>query len=232
MTETIKNRIKEVKKAESSDDLKTFVCSFYEMGDCPDCIVCRKLEEDLLHCRDYYLENIVDNPLEIWDDTFGVTSVIEREPISITDIKGINIVCDRCYIYDKCPMYKKGYSCGIDWGHNKPSSSNDLMDFIIDLQYERIKRASVFEKIDGGVPDAGLSGEMDRLNAFLVSKTEMNRDKVSISLEASSPSGGGILSKIFGGGALASKSEELPPARTEDVEAEIIEPEKLHKRKE
>ena len=108
------------------------------------------------------------------------------------------------------------------------------MEFLINTQYERVKRAAVFEKIDGGVPDVGLSTEMDRLHDLVASKIEMGRERLSINVEATgaapSAGGGGILAKLFGGGG----TKELPEKAStgEFVDAiEVKESEKLLRKK-
>lgn len=230
MKESIEKRIELVKDADSPEDLKKCLCPFFEKGGCPECISCRKTEADLDECRDYYLERIVTLPMDIWSEEFDRVLVMERETVAIDKVVGIGVNCDSCYMYDKCPLYKKGYVCGIDWGSNKPATPSDFMDFLINTQYERVRRSAVFEKIDGGVPDAGLSNEIDRLHDLVASKTEMGRERLSINVEATGSSlpkaaSGGILSKLFGAGnSEPDKPLEIPekPASRKDV-AEITE---------
>lgn len=235
MKETIEKRTKAILEAETPEDLKKCLCPFYEKGDHPDCSTCRKTEADLDECRDYYLERIKLVPMEIWSEDFDKFIVQERDTIDLDEVVGIGINCDSCYMYDKCPLYKKGFACGIKWDNNKPKNPNEFMEFLINTQYERVKRAAVFEKIDGGVPDVGLSSEMDRLHDLVASKIEMGRERLSINVEATGAatpsSGGGILAKLFGGGG---GSKELPSKATtgEFIEAvEIKEPEKLAQKK-
>lgn len=234
MKETIEKRTKAILESETPEDLKKHLCPFYEKGDHPDCSTCRKTEADLDECRDYYLERIKLVPMEIWSEDFDKYIVQKRDTVDLDEVVGIGINCDSCYMYDKCPLYKKGFVCGIKWDNNKPKNPNEFMEFLINTQYERVKRAAVFEKIDGGVPDVGLSSEMDRLHDLVASKIEMGRERLSINVEATGAatpsSGGGILAKLFGGGG----SKELPSKATtgEFIEAvEIKEPEKLAKKK-
>lgn len=234
MKETIEKRTKAILESETPEDLKKHLCPFYEKGDHPDCSTCRKTEADLDECRDYYLERIKLVPMEIWSEDFDKYIVQKRDTVDLDEVVGIGINCDSCYMYDKCPLYKKGFVCGIKWDNNKPKNPNEFMEFLINTQYERVKRAAVFEKIDGGVPDVGLSSEMDRLHDLVASKIEMGRERLSINVEATGAatpsSGGGILAKLFGGGG----SKELPSKATtgEFIEAvEIKEPEKLVKKK-
>lgn len=211
MKESIEKRIAAIKEADEPDKLKKCLCPFFDKGGHPDCLTCRQTEADLDECRDYYLERIRLVPMDLWSEEFDKLVVQERETLlDLEEIVGIGITCDNCYMYDKCPLYKKGFACGIKWDTNKPKTPTEFMDFLINAQYERVKRAAVFEKIDGGVPDAGLSGEMDRLHDLVASKIDMGRERLSINVEASGAAtpaaasgGGGILAKLFGGGAPA-----------------------------
>ena len=218
MKESIESRIKLVKEAEDPEDLKKHLCPFFEKGGYPECMACRKTESDLDECRDYYLERIATIPMDLWTEDFDKFLVKERDTVDLDSVVGIGINCDSCYMYDKCPLYKKGFACGIKWDNHRPGNPTEFMDFLINTQYERVKRASVFEKIDGGVPDAGLSGEMDRLHDLVASKIEMGRERLSINVEATGSvtptGGGGILAKLFGGG-----NKEIQEAQ----EASVIE---------
>ena len=225
MLDSIKKRIDLVRDAEDPADLKKHLCPFFEKGGHTDCITCRRCEEDLDECRDYYLSRIALIPMDIWTPEFDKILVQDRDKVDLSEIVGVGINCDSCYMSDKCPLFKAGYTCAIRWDDDRPKTPAEFMDFLINTQYERIKRSAVFEKLDGGVPDANLSGEMDRLTNFLSMKDSMGRDRLSINVEASSAqSGGGILSKLFGVGAStpAVAPAEAPRA-IEAVDAEVVE---------
>ena len=235
MKDSIEKRAKLVRDAEDPEELKKHLCPFFEKGGHPDCMMCRRTEADLDECRDYYLERITLIPLDIWDESFDKFIVQNRDKIEMEEVVGIGINCDSCYMSDKCPLFKRGFVCGIEWGDNKPNTPTEYMDFLLNTQYERVKRASVFEKIDGGVPDANLSAEMDRLTDFLNIKDNMGRDRLSINVEASGasqPGGGGILAKLFGGGGssqptIESKPTIMLPAEEAEYVEEVKEPEKV-----
>ena len=233
MKESIQKRIDKIKVSEDVEDLRKCVCPFFEKGGNPACVACTKDEDDVRDCKDYYLERITTTPMDLWSEDFDKFLVKERDTVSVEEVVGIGINCDNCYMYDKCPMYKKGYTCGIKWDTNKPATPMEFMDFLINTQYERVKRSSVFEKIDGGVPDVGLSSEMDRLHNLVASKIDMGRDRVSINVEATGAAreGGGILAKLFGGG---QKEEKALPEKSESIVEvadfeEIKEPIKIKK---
>ena len=203
MTDAIRKRIDLVKSSTEPDDLRKHLCPFFEKGGCPECMVCDKSEASLQECKEVYLERIISLPMPVWCEEFENPIANGRKTVSPTEIIGIGLSCNRCVMSNKCPLYKKDYACGINWGADRPANSSEFMDFLISLQYERVRRASVFEKVDGGVPDVGLSGEMDRLHGLIRSKNDMGRDRLSISVEATGAaapqSGGGILAKLFGG---------------------------------
>lgn len=232
MKESIEKRINNIKSSEEPEDLKKHLCPFFQGGGCPECVTCSQTEADLEECKELYLRRIVVTPIEVWNEDFEKVLVQERDKVPLEDTIGIGVTCDNCYMYDKCPHYKKGYNCAIDWASNKPSSPTEFMDFLISVQYERVKRSMVFEKVDGGVPDAGLSNEMDRLQNLVLSKVDMGRDRLSVNIEATGSStpatGGGILAKLFGG-APSTPALEAPKEESIVVE-EIKEPEKIKRK--
>ena len=223
LSESIKNRIAVVKDFDDFEELRKNLCPFYEGGGCPDCRACSKKESDLETCRESYLEHIYDNPMEVWEEAFDAVLVKRREKVSLEEVYGIGINCNNCYMSDKCPLYKADYACGIEWGDRKPQTPEEYMQFLIHSQYERVKRSSVFEKLDGGVPDMGLSTEMDRLSTYIQNHVYLRADRVSVNIEATRTNneGGGILAQLFGGGkqSLSEPKKELPAAE----EAVIIE---------
>lgn len=233
MKESYKERIERIKEAgEDIELLKKSVCPFFELGGHTDCISCMKDEDSIQECKDVLLERLPIRPMDIWSPEFDLIKVEPREKVSLGELSGIGITCDFCYMSDKCPLYKKSFICGIDWGTQRPTTAEEFMDFLIGIQHERVQRAAVFEKVDGGVPDANLSNEMDRLSGLVITKADLNRDRVSLSFNASGPAtnnGGGILAKLFGGAKelpTVEKPKELGDSfsRYEEVEPE---PEKV-----
>lgn len=238
MKDSVKERIALIRDAETPEELRKHLCPFFEKGGNPDCIACRRTEADLDECREYYLERIGTFPMEVWSEEFDKVVVNPRDTIEVKAVIGIGINCDSCYMSDKCPLFKKGFVCAIDWGSDRPKNSLEFMDFLINTQFERVKRTSIFEKIDGGVPDMNLSTEMDRLSDLISRRDDMGREKLSINVEASGPSrdGGGILSKIFGGGGTPkieapTAPKELPTSTVEYIDVEEEKPATVKRRR-
>ena len=150
METSIKKRIDIVKATSDYETLKTHLCSFFEKGDCPDCVGCRKAESDIDDCRSYYLERIAIHPMDIWREEFDTIKVLSRDKVAVEDIVGIGVSCDRCYMYDKCPLYKKGYVCAIDWGSSRPTSPKAFYDFLVDLNINIEASGSATAPATGG----------------------------------------------------------------------------------
>jgi hypothetical protein len=219
ISDSIASRIALIKSADTEEDLKKHLCPFFQKGNFPDCITCKQTMEDLEECKDVYLENIKTHPMDIWSEEFDIVAIIKRDTkISMNDL-GMGINCNTCYIFDKCPMYRKDHECVIDWGENRPKDATGMIDFMTKLQYERVQRASLYEKLDGGVPDVGLSSEIDRLLGLVGMKIDSEREKFSLNVTATgraSDTGGGILAKIFGGSSKPA-IEESKPIEIEEV---------------
>lgn len=238
MKDSVEKRMRAIRDSETPEELKKHLCPFFEKGGNPDCYTCRRTEADLDECRTYYLERIGTFPMEVWSEEFDGVSISTRETVQLKDVIGIGINCDSCYMSDKCPLFKRGFVCAIDWGSDRPKTPVEFMDFLVNTQFERVKRTSVFEKIDGGVPDMNLSTEIDRLADLIARRDDMGRDKLSINLEASGPSraGGGILSKLFGGGdtprvEAPAPPKELPVSTVEYIDVEEEKPTTVKRRR-
>lgn len=232
LRESVRKRIELMKSTEEVEVLREAVCPFFELGGHPDCSVCLKAEEDVRACRDEYLEKIVLHPMDLWSEEFDVVSYKKRDATPAEDLVGIGVNCNFCYMADKCPVYKRDHVCGIQWDKQRPDSAKEFMDFLINTQFERVKRAAVFEKIDGGVPDANLSGEMDRLRDYVIGKSDLDTDRLSINVEAkgsSAGAGGGILAQIFGKPAApALPVDEQPALEAPVVEAQPVKIRRKH----
>lgn len=233
LKEAVRKRVALIKGAEDVEALRKCVCPFFELGGHPDCSVCLKEEEDVQACRDEYLEKIVLHPQDMWTPAFDVVTYKKRDKVPAEELTGIGVNCNFCYMSDKCPIYARDSVCGIQWDNNKPETAKDFMDFLISTQFERVRRASVFEKIDGGVPDANLSGEMDRLRDYVRDKGDLDTSRLSINVEAKSPAsaGGGILAQIFGKPSAALPVDEQPALPPKEAAPILIEKDGQSKRK-
>lgn len=210
---------------EDLDIVKGIVCDFFRGGSCPECRGCTQPEDKVMECRDAYIAKIEARPMEKWTEEFSKLKVRERKPIK--EIIDLGLQCDSCYLSDVCPMFEVAALCAIDWEEEGDLTPKQVLDKLIQIQFKRVNRAAKIEEIDGGVPDATLSGEMDRLTGFVERRTDLDADKIVMSLSAKSGSGGdgnaqkqggGLLAKLLGGAAPAALPEAQSPV-TIDVPA-------------
>jgi hypothetical protein len=228
--EIIRKAIENPDKDAKYEELKIHICAFFKPGEYSPCNKCMVENYDLDECTDYFLDRIDHFQIDRYTPKFDLPIIKQREKKKLEEIENIGMTCNSCYMSEKCPVYEKHAACGIDFG-DIPKGNNEKLDMIIEMQTKRIKRASTFELVDGGVPDTNLSMEIDRLSNLINMKDNFGRDKLSISLEASrdgTKPAGGLLAGLFGGLNKAAEPAALPQANTEDiVHLEIKEPVKL-----
>jgi hypothetical protein len=228
-TEDIINFAKNLKDDNDVENIRLHVCAFYGDKCCSNSSdpekSCTK-DECVLECKNTYLSKIFSRPMEKWSPEFELPLV--REKKKLQDVVEIGLHCDSCYMLDKCPAYIANSMCGIEWSDEAHTTDpKELIDLLIKIQIKRVSRASTFEEMDGGVPDANLSTEMDRLQGMIQAKNDLNTTKFSLNMSAQTngKEGGGILAQLFGG---MNKEPQLPETTNPiDVHAEIAFDEKV-----
>ena len=203
---------------EHVEAVKKIVCTFYKGGNAKGCIGCKQPSEELMLCKEDYIDKISVRPMAVYSTAFDKVEVREKKKF---DKPVIGLQCDKCYLSDVCSEFKKMSTCSIEWGFdvakNEPKS---LLNRLIDIQQERISIARAAELMDGGVPDQNLSNEMDRLSGLISLKQDLEADKFSLNIEGKAQNGGGgILKELFknlGGGNQPAQIEEV---KTIDVTA-------------
>ena len=107
--------------------------------------------------------------------------------------------CDMCYINDRCPAFKAGNKCTLNFKTQieTPDEFKGAVLGVLQRQMERLNRALFFEKMDGGVANPATSEEM-RLTMELIEKFKnIATDQDEISIKARGKSAG-VISKLFG----------------------------------
>lgn len=202
-------------------ELKATICPFFKGGDYSTCIKCTVENFDVDECTEYFLDRVDYVKIDIWSPKFDLPLAKARDKKKLEEVENIGMTCDSCYMSEKCPEYEKHAACAIDFG-DIPTTDTEKLRMVIDAQTVRVKRASTFELIDGGVPDTNLSVEMDRLTGMIAMKDNLGREKLSVSIEASggaAKAGGSILEKLFGGGATVAPA---PANKVVDIAHEEI----------
>jgi hypothetical protein len=233
LEEFIVNTIKLL--SESPDDVevaKENSCEFFRSGKSPGCRFCYQPDATVLECKNEFLERIEDHPMWRWEPSFEVDEVREKKALPQV---AVGMVCKTCYIADHCPLYKRNSTCAIDWGKSiaELGDPKAMMDSLIKMQAGRIEMGRLSEQVDGGVPDANLSLEMDRMANLIRAKKELDNNKFSFKMEMENNSpnagseGGGILRDLFKIG--QPKENALPPATQKvvvPIEEAVVIPEK------
>lgn len=108
-----------------------------------------------------------------------------------------SLFCDTCYIAGKCPKFMEGQRCGYAFSveMDSPSKMLTALQTLLTLQSDRVIRASHFEKVESGVIDKNLSGEIKMLMDMfsLVHSMASNKEEIKITAK-----GSGIIAKLFG----------------------------------
>jgi hypothetical protein len=225
------------------EDLRNVVCPFYKNGRAVKCIGCKKEDDIVEGCKEELIAGLLRRPTyglsgAFYDTAFDLPIVLPRvAKVSVLDTVAMGLICNTCHVSDNCPLYVENHECGIDWKEGVDTTDTKaVLGHMIDLQMQRVTRARNMELIDGGMPDQTTSGEMDRLTGLIGMKDNLDADRFSVRIDASSKSGsegGGILAKLFGGGGSGSNTENLPEleAKTIDFEELEVKPATKDKRK-
>lgn len=140
---------------------------------------------------------------------------------------GVNLLqCNTCHISQLCPKYQADEECAYEIPVEIRTSTqlDALQDTLVEMQTQRVLRATMFEQVQGGAIDKGTSEEYDRLQRMITKKVENKTDKLNISIQAQSNSGGpGMISRIFGS-SVEERVNAIPAIESGSImEAEIVE---------
>lgn len=154
--------------------------------DCEECFADSNLFTDCF--------KILSSEVRFADDEEGgetTTALAIRKKESFLAVSGDRddvMACDSCYAIGRCPKYVAGSLCAF----NFTSAMNfrnldDLWDYTIQLQSERVQRQALFEKIDGGSTDKNLTSEIQVLAQLLRQKDGRNRAHFNFGMSGSAP---------------------------------------------
>lgn len=151
--------------------------------------------------------------------------LITQREVSVTRSEGeSHRRCDTCFLAASCPAYVPGNACAFHLPVELRTKTQvkALMETMLEIQTSRVAFARYAEEINGGYPDPNVGKEMDRLMKMVESKTEMEQSKESLTLsvEAQSAGGPGILSALFG--QRAERLDRLPNGGYSEDQTNII----------
>lgn len=139
-------------------------------------------------------DNTIDIPTIV--DIPQLPTVAEDFQLPISE-RNVRVLCDKCYLEKRCPKYTEGGECvyNLEVNIDKNTDMITVAKRLLNIQAERVFRASIIEKTDGGAMDGNLSEEIDRYMDMLQRFKDLGDYRDTIEIKAT---GSGILSKIFG----------------------------------
>jgi hypothetical protein len=153
------------------------------------------------------------NALDVMDELDEMTPRSSSLPTKASSLsRALPLQCNTCLISDRCPKMEANSACRISFAgifrqHESvedalPGSANEVLQ----LQYERVMRASLFERADGGALDQQLSAEISRYFSMLHSLKSLGekpKDSLTITAGGNAASalaasgGGGMLQGLL-----------------------------------
>lgn len=223
----IKDKVNTLSRAKEEDApeyltlVQDIVCPFYQGGDYFLCRNCNQPDEQLAICGECYVAQQNKEKALVWSTE--LQGAKKRAKVKLHTVE-VGLQCNTCYVSKSCPLFEAGSACGIDWNPDVPREGSSLLDYLIEIQLQRVEKAKTIELIDGGVMDPILSGEMDRLTGLVATKKNLATSRFSMNIESSgnSPQGESILSKIFGAALAPAKQNTIEEAQVIELEAEPI----------
>ena len=117
--------------------------------------------------------------VKVIEDEEGNEMIVydKREKESINAYKkraGDTLVCNHCYVADKCPKFKEDSTCAYDFApHEDTENPLAVIDALIRTQTERVNRAMFIEKMEGGMPNKTFATEVKLLQTLNNDKANM-----------------------------------------------------------
>lgn len=216
------------KKPESEPNRKALYDYFDAIGDneCPkDCASCMTVDNTFVTC--FGILN------KLRKERLGIPDVIEkRDKEDILKVSEDPLRCNNCYIAARCGKYKLDATCAYDFTANTDfTDTRSALQILVNLQKERVLRAGLYEKVDGGVPDKNLTSEIQVLQDLIKQIDEKDTPSFKMSVEGKGATGGGdgfvasLMAGIFAGKkekGLPKKSQQELPEHKEAVPANVL----------
>lgn len=137
--------------------------------------------------------------------------------------------CSTCHIGAECPEYKEGFVCYYEkefnsFGTREADEIYETMYKVVGRNVRRLNMALLSEQVAaGGAQDPNVTRLSEVVMGQLRSLADFKRSQQSITVTATGPKAGGILSQLFGGRQEETIPLELNPSGQSIVQGSIIE---------
>jgi hypothetical protein len=130
--------------------------------------------------------------------------------------------CDACLLADLCPKFEPGAYCAftVDVEIRDTDQAMAAMSTLIEIQVQRVQRATFAEEVLGQGPQSSTSAELERVFRMFEAMKRVQENRDTLTIHASSAGDGGVLSKIFGPRVGSANKELSQPV---SVDAVIVE---------
>lgn len=182
--------IKELFISESFENNRKVLYKYFD--DDPSCL------KDCSICVDSCSEYLQCFGMLIKESNFKGNSIAIKSKID--PVSGNELLCDKCYVAERCPKYKVAGKCHFDFTMDTDfSDTKTALKILVNIQRNRVVRQAFFETIDGGVADKNLTSEMQFLSSLIQQIDEQSVDKNSFNISATGKEGTSVIGALLGG---------------------------------
>ena len=150
------------------------------------------------HLRHHYLRNNIKGKEYV---DAGVPAVrVEGGETTIAKAIEQLVKCDDCYLGERCRAFSAGRECAysVPISLNQASDIMEHVQKITGIQFERVYKGALIEKLDGGVLDKTVSEEIMRAMSLVKQLKDLAAPpETTVKIEARGEAGAGALAKLF-----------------------------------
>lgn len=153
-------------------------------------------EEDTIEISDGTQEDFNDASMDLM-------VVDHEEKLAMTDIATNQVLkCADCYLAGRCKYYNEVAYCAyvISANIQSPKDLADNLSKLLEVQFDRVFKGALIEKLDGGVLDKTMSDEIMKTFKMAREFRDIFSERNEVVIKASGKQGTGIIAQMFGGG--------------------------------
>lgn len=146
---------------------------------------------------------------------------VKEIPVSASPQESVRL-CNTCFVAATCPAFVKDSTCSFSLPVEVRTKDQltSLLSTVIEMQTSRVMFGRFAEEMNGGMPDPGVSKEIDRLFRLIKQSKDIGEQREVVRMTVERQSSGGVLSAIFGERAAEAMAppEPQPPIIRGEIE--------------
>ena len=164
----LSGKIKEYFLSDESEKNRTLLHEYWKYTEGEETECPQNCESCISIGNRYYMDCFSELKRRAFPNNIITEAVAIRAKVNPIVHKSTLMQCDKCYLGDRCPLFKVAAECSYDFTLNTNfTDTESAWEIIANAQKERMSRALLFEKVDGGVADKNVSDEIDRMANIL-----------------------------------------------------------------